>query len=63
MRIGLDISVLSDAQKTGIGVYTYYLVNALLKNNQKDQFVLFGIATIDTFDYLKNLVKALEKIK
>src|SRR3989338_4870656 len=55
MRIGLDVSVLSDKQKTGIAVYTYSLIDALLKINRKDEFVLFGISTLETFDYLKNL--------
>lgn len=55
MTIGLDISVLNDTQKTGIAVYTYNLIDALLKINKKDKFVLFGIATFATFDYLKNL--------
>lgn len=55
MRIGIDISVLSDRQKTGIAVYTYNLVNALLKKKGKDKFILFGIATFETFDYLKGL--------
>lgn len=53
--IGLDISVLSDKQRTGIAVYAYNLIDALLKINQKDRFLLFGIATFDTFNYLKNL--------
>lgn len=55
MTIGLDISVLSDQQKTGIAVYTYNLIDALLKINKKDKFILFGIATLETFDYLKGL--------
>lgn len=55
MRIGIDISVLSDRQKTGIAVYTYNLIDALLKKKGKDKFVLFGIATFETYDYLSNL--------
>ncbi len=55
MRIGLDISVLNDKQKKGIAVYTYNLIDALLKINKQDQFILFGIATFETFEYLKNL--------
>lgn len=53
--IGIDISVLNDKQKTGIGVYTYELIKALLKVNKKDKFILFGVATISTYNYLKNL--------
>lgn len=55
MRIGIDISVLNDKNKTGIAVYTYELINALLKINRKDKFILFGIATFATYDYLKNI--------
>lgn len=55
MTICLDISVLNDKQRTGIAVYTYNLIDALLKINKKDKFVLFGIATFDTYNYLKNL--------
>lgn len=55
MTIGLDISVLNDRQRVGIAVYTYNLIDALLKINKKDKFMLFGIATFQTFDYLKNL--------
>src|SRR3990172_10883045 len=53
--IALDISVLSDKQRTGIAVYVYNLIDELLKLNQKDKFVLFGIATLETYQYLKNL--------
>ncbi|EKD96114.1 MAG: group 1 glycosyl transferase, partial [uncultured bacterium] len=55
MVIGIDISVLNDYQKTGIGVYTYGLIKALLLKNKKDKFILFGIATFSTFDHLKNI--------
>lgn len=53
--IGIDISPLNDKQKTGIGVYTYELIKALLKINQQDQFVLFGISTLETRNYLQNI--------
>lgn len=55
MTIGFDISVLNDRHKTGIAVYTYELLDTLLKINHKDKFILFGIATFETFNYLKNL--------
>lgn len=55
MKIGIDISVLNDHQRTGIGVYTYELLKALLKINKEDQFILFGIGTLSTYNYLKNL--------
>lgn len=53
--IGIDISPLNDRQKTGIGVYTFELIKALLEINQEDQFVLFGISTFETRNYLKNI--------
>lgn len=53
--IGIDISVLNDKQKTGIAVYAYNLIDALLKLNRQDKFILFGIATLNTYNYLKNL--------
>lgn len=55
MTIGLDISVLNDRQRVGIAVYTYNLIDALLKINHKDRFILFGIATFETYEFLKNL--------
>lgn len=53
-KIVLDVSVLNDPQKTGIGVYTYNLIKSLLQVNKKDQFTLFGISTIETYHDLKN---------
>lgn len=55
MRIGIDVSVLSDSKKTGIGVYVYNLVKQLLKVNKNDEFILFGFATFETYEFLKNL--------
>lgn len=55
MTIGLDISVLNDKKRTGIAVYTYNLIDALLNLNHTDKFILFGISTFETYDYLKNL--------
>lgn len=55
VKIGIDISVLNDKNRTGIGVYAFELIKALLKINQKDKFILFGIATLSTYEYLKNL--------
>lgn len=54
-RIGIDISVLNDRQRTGIGVYTYNLIKALLSQNKKDKFILFGFATLETFNYLRDI--------
>lgn len=53
--ICLDISVLNDREKTGVGIYTYQLIKALLKINRKDRFILFGISTLKTHTYLKNI--------
>lgn len=55
MKIGIDISVLNDSQKTGVAVYTYNLIDNLLKINKKDNFILFGISTFETNYYLKNI--------
>lgn len=53
--IALDISVLNEKNKTGVGVYTYQLIKNLLEINKKDKFILFGISTLQTFEYLKNI--------
>lgn len=62
--ICLDISVLNDKDKTGVGVYTYELVKSLLKFDKEDNFIskgekfhfiLFGFATLKTYEYLKNI--------
>lgn len=53
--ICLDISVLNDKNKTGVGVYTFELIKSLLKINKTDKFILFGISTFQTYEYLKNL--------
>jgi glycosyltransferase involved in cell wall biosynthesis len=55
MRIGIDISVLNDPTRTGIGVYIYELTKALLKVNKKDQFVLFGLAPLAAYKNLSEL--------
>lgn len=55
MKIALDITVLNDQQKTGIAVYTYGLINELLKIDRNDQFILFGFSTFSTYNFLKNI--------
>ena len=55
MIIGLDISVLNDRQRRGIAVYTYNLIDAVLKINTTDKFILFGFSTFETFNFLKDL--------
>lgn len=54
-RIALDITVLGDRQKTGIGVYVFNLIKGLLELNKKDEFILFGISDFKNYFYLKNL--------
>ncbi len=53
--IALDISVLNEKNKTGVGVYTHQLIKALLSLNKKDKFILFGVSTLQTYEYLKNI--------
>lgn len=53
--IGIDISVLNDNQRTGIGVYTDQLIKALLRINKKDKFILFGITSYENYGLLKNI--------
>lgn len=55
MKIGIDISVLNDSQKSGVGVYTYQLIDALLQINSQDQFILFGLSPFAAFENLNNL--------
>lgn len=54
-RIGIDISVLSDPNRTGIGNYIYGLTKSLLKISKYEQFVLFGICPLKTHKDLTNL--------
>lgn len=44
MRIGIDIRSLQTSQRSGVGEYTYHLVNELLKQSENDHFVLFSNA-------------------
>ncbi len=53
--IGLDISVLNEKNKTGIGVYVYELVKTLLEINKIDKFIIFGVAPFANFNYLSSL--------
>ncbi len=41
MNIGVDIRCLMDKERTGVGEYTYELLNAVFKNTDKHQFFLF----------------------
>lgn len=55
MRIGIDISVLNEEKRTGIAVYVYELVSALLRHNQKDQFLLFAISPFQAVKVIESL--------
>lgn len=55
MIIGIDISVLNDEKRTGIAVYVYELIKALLSLNKKDTFILFAFTPLATYKYIKNL--------
>jgi len=41
MNIGIDIRLLLNPVRTGVGEYTFELVNALLKNDTKNNYFLF----------------------
>src|SRR3989344_6733362 len=55
MVIGIDISVLNEEKRTGIAVYVYELIRALLSINKKDTFILFAFTPFATYQYMKNL--------
>lgn len=70
MRIGIDISVLVDPNRTGIANYVYKIVKELIKNNPRDSFVLFGLTPLaaakefnklDLFDF-KNVERRVYRI-
>lgn len=47
-RIGIDVSVLANENKTGIGVYCFNLIDNLLLLNKTDKFILFAITPLDS---------------
>ncbi len=55
MTIGLDISVLNDKNRTGIGVYVFNLIEHLIKVDNTDRFILFALSPLATYDYMTNL--------
>lgn len=55
MKVGIDISVLNDPQRSGVAVYVYQLIEALLKINKQDKFILFGLSPYAAFKNLDNL--------
>lgn len=63
MRIGIDISVLNEKNKTGIGVYTYELIQNYLKIDNNNEIVLFGFSTFSTANYLSSLFEPNKKLK
>lgn len=52
---GIDISVLTNPHRTGIAVYVYELVKAILKLNKRDKFILFGLSPFAAFENLNSL--------
>lgn len=63
MRIGIDISVLNDRNRTGIGVYTYELIKNYLDLDKENEIILFGFSTFLTEQYLKNIFKTNKRVK
>ncbi|MFB3897087.1 MAG: glycosyltransferase family 4 protein [bacterium] len=52
MRIGIDISCLA-APKTGVGLYTYHLIQALLAIDKTNQYYLFSAQPVHLPDSVK----------
>lgn len=63
MRIGIDISVLNEKNRTGVGVYAYELIKNYLDIDKKNQIILFGFATFKTARYLESLFKSRNNIQ
>lgn len=55
MKIGIDISVLNEPNRTGIGSYVYELVSALLEIDSKNEYILFALSPLANFNYMQNL--------
>lgn len=55
MKIGIDISVLNEQNRTGIGTYVYELVSALLEIDSKNEYILFALSPLANFNYMQNL--------
>ncbi|KKW29847.1 MAG: Mannosyltransferase B, partial [Candidatus Uhrbacteria bacterium GW2011_GWD2_52_7] len=50
MKIAIDIRCLTDRRLTGVGWYTYHLINAMAAQAPFDQFILFASGTNETLD-------------
>lgn len=50
MKIAIDIRCLTDRRLTGVGWYTYHLINAMAAEAPFDQFMLFASGTNETLD-------------
>ncbi len=50
MKIAVDIRCLTDRRLTGVGWYTYHLVNAMAAEAPFDRFTLFASGTNETLD-------------
>lgn len=47
-RIGMDVSVLAQEKRTGIGNYCFNLIDHLLRLNKTDKFILFAITPLNS---------------
>ena len=57
MNIGIDIRPLMNQIKTGVGEYTYEMVDALLKNDRLNQYFLFYNSRKDITKYIPHWQK------
>ena len=55
MKIGIDISSINVSKRTGIPNYIFELSKKLIEIDKKDSFTMFGISTIQTYNYLKDI--------
>jgi glycosyltransferase involved in cell wall biosynthesis len=55
MKIGIDISCLA-AAKTGVGLYTYHLIQALLAADMVNRYYLFSAQPVELPDSVKTAV-------
>jgi len=55
MQLGLDVTVLVEDKKTGIGNYVFSLTQALLHLDKKNKYTLLGITPLKASQYIQNL--------
>lgn len=58
MNIGIDISCLA-APKTGVGLYTYHLIQALLAIDNQNRYFLFSAQPVELPDIIKTAATVL----